>query len=171
MDLTDTYLVVKILPEHTSFLKFKFNSVLYKYLVMCFGIHSAPRSFTKLLRVPLSELRSNGHIVSAYLDDSLQIAGSFQECVNTVVSTHNLFVDLGFLPNFKKSHYIPSQRIVILGSIIDSVDMTVALTQDKINPFPAVDKYICFGVFALYARVPEQLVHLGSLCSTYKLCA
>ena len=39
------------------------------------------------------------------------------------------------------------------------------------NPFPAVDKYICFGVFALYARVPEQLVHLGSLCSTYKLCA
>ena len=133
VDLADAYLVVKILQEHTSFLKFKFDSVLYKYLVMCFGIHSAPRSFTKLLRVPLSELRSNGHIVSAYLDDSLQIAGSFQECVNTVVSTHNLFVDLGFLPNFKKSHYIPSQRIVILGFIIDSVDMTVALTHDKIN--------------------------------------
>ena len=41
----------------------------------------------------------------------------------------------------------------------------------ELNPFPAVDKYICFGVFALYARVPEQLVHLRSLCSTYKLCA
>ena len=34
----------------------------------------------------------------------------------------------------------------------------------NINPFPAIDKYICFGVFALHARVPEQLVHLSSLC-------
>ena len=47
----------------------------------------------------------------------------------------------------------------------------VLFSINLINPFPAVDKYICFGVFALHARVPEQLVHLSSLCSTYKLCA
>ena len=103
IDLADAYLIVKILPEHTSFLKFKFDSILYKYLVMCFGIHLAPRAFTKLLHAPLSELRSNGHIVSAYLDDSLQIVESFRKCVDTVACTHNLFIELGFLPKFKKS--------------------------------------------------------------------
>ena len=33
----------------------------------------------------------------------------------------------------------------------------------SINPFPAVDKYICYGVFAQHARAHEQLVHLSSL--------
>ena len=37
------------------------------------------------------------------------------------------------------------------------------LVNDYINPFPAVDKYICYGVFAQHARVHEQLVHLSSL--------
>ena len=47
----------------------------------------------------------------------------------------------------------------------------ISESQVPFNTFPTVDKYICFSLFALHTRVLEQLVHLSSLCSTYKLCA
>ena len=34
-----------------------------------------------------------------------------------------------------------------------------------LNPFPAVDKYICLYVFALHARASEQLVQPTRLCA------
>ena len=43
---------------------------------------------------------------------------------------------------------------------LDSVE---SMELYRLNPFPAVDKYICYGVFAQHTRVHEQLVHLSSL--------
>ena len=126
IDLADAYLVIKILDEHTRYLKFEFNSVLYKYLFMCFGMSSAPCKYTKLLKAPLAKLHSDGHVVGFYFDDLLQVRQTYNDCLNTVVAMHNLLVDLGFLPNFKKSQYIPTQRLTLLGFIIDTVDMTVS---------------------------------------------
>ena len=35
----------------------------------------------------------------------------------------------------------------------------------EVNPFPAIDKYICLYVFALQARASEQLVQHTRLCA------
>ena len=133
IDLADAYLVIKILSEHTRYLKFEFDSVFYKYLVMCFGMSSAPRKYTKLLKAPLAKLHSDGHVVSFYFDDSLQVGKTYHDCLSTVVAMHNLLVSLGFLPNFEKSQYFPTQRLTLLGFVIDTVNMTVSLTDEKIN--------------------------------------
>ena len=78
VDLLDAYLVIPILSKHSSFLKFTWRNIVYKYIVMAFGLTSAPRKFTKLLKVLLSWLHTLGHLVSMYLDDSLQV-GAFQK--------------------------------------------------------------------------------------------
>ena len=40
---------------------------------------------------------------------------------------------LGFIINKEKSVLIPSQKIVFLGYVIDSVAMTVSLPEEKLN--------------------------------------
>ena len=42
-----------------------------------------------------------------------------------------LYGKLGFVINLKKSQIVPTQRIRILGLVIDSVKMIVTLTEEK----------------------------------------
>ena len=58
--LSNAYLVIPILKQHSGFLKFIWRDVVYKYIVMAFGLTSAPRKFTKLLKVLLSWLSQTG---------------------------------------------------------------------------------------------------------------
>ena len=131
VDLSNAYLVMPILLDHTGFLKFVWKKIVYKYVVMAFGLTSAPHKFTKLLKVVLSWLHKLRHLVVMYLDDSLQTAPSFDSCLYTTQVTYNLLVSCGFLPNKKKSQLVPKQVITILGFVIDSVNMTISLPHDK----------------------------------------
>ena len=60
IDFTDAYYSIPIDKEFRKFLKFEFEGVLYHYNVLPFGLSSAPRLFTKVLKVPLSVLREKG---------------------------------------------------------------------------------------------------------------
>ena len=57
IDLQDAYLVIPISRHHQRFLKFIWKGKIYCYLVLPFSLACAPRIFTKLLKVPLSEIR------------------------------------------------------------------------------------------------------------------
>ena len=108
VDLSDAYLVIPILSRHSGFLKFIWRNIVYKYTVMAFGLTSAPRKFTKLLKVLLSWLCRLGHLVSMYLDDSLQVGATFSDCLYSTQVTYNLLICVLFLPNEKKSQLVPS---------------------------------------------------------------
>ena len=89
--------------------------------------------------------------MSAYLDDFLNCEQSFQTCENAVCCTYNTLVSLGFLPNDKKSVYIPCQIIEHLGHILSSITMTVHLPLSKTESILA----LC-----------EQVLH----CKTVTIC-
>ena len=44
-----------------------------------------------------------------------------------------MLVSCGFLPNYRKSQLQPTQVLTILGFVVDSVSMTIALPRDKIE--------------------------------------
>ena len=69
VDLKYAYYSVKVHPGFQRYLKFKFQGNLYAYTVYPIGLASCPRQFTKLLKPPISLLRSRGHIISSYIDD------------------------------------------------------------------------------------------------------
>ena len=135
LDLADAFLVVRIKESHYDFLKFSFEGQLWKYIVMCFGYHTSPRKFTKLLRPVLAKLHAEGHLCGMYLDDSLQVGHTLPDAWRAVSRTHNLLLSLGFLPNYKKSCLLPTQCIDILGFVIDSVKMTITLNNRKTRMF------------------------------------
>ena len=77
IDFDSAYLTVRIHPKYQKYLKFYWKGVLYKYVVMPFGLSPAPRIFTKLLKPPLSVLQLWGTIINMYLDDSWQMGCDF----------------------------------------------------------------------------------------------
>lgn len=76
-------------------------------------------------------LRDLGHISSGYLDDSFLLGYSPEECQANTDDTLTQYHDLGFLPREVKSVTTPAQVLHHLGFILNSLDMTVAISVDK----------------------------------------
>ena len=129
LDLKDAYYSVAVQPTHRKYLRFMWNNVLYQFTCLPNGLSSCPRKFTKLLNPPLASLHKKGHVISSYIDDLFFPAKTYDLCVFNVVDTFALFDSLGFIIHPDKSVFIPSQRIVLVGFIIDSVAMSIALTE------------------------------------------
>ena len=91
-------------------------------------------AFTKVSKVPFSHLRSNGFIVSVvFVDDSHLQGNTYKACLHTIENTVELLQNLGFTIHPTKSILTPTQIIAFLGFVIDSVQMTLEITEEKKN--------------------------------------
>ena len=76
-------------------------------------------------------MREKGHVSSPYIDDSILIGSGYDDCANNVVDTIRLMDSLGFVVHPDKAVLIPTQELVFLGFLLNSITMTVSLTQAK----------------------------------------
>ena len=90
-----------------------------------------PEIFTKLLKPPLTMLHKSDHISSGYIDDLYLEGETYTGCVANIIDTITLLEKLGFVIHPDKSALIPSQQLVALGFILNSVDMTVRLSREE----------------------------------------
>ena len=131
LDLKSAYYSVPISQEYQKFLKFEWDNVLYKFVCFPNGLSPCPRKFTKITKAPLSSLREDDAIVSGYIDD-FHIQGSdYRTCELNLIKTINMFDGLGFVIHPEKSAFIPKQEVKYLGFLINSIEMTISLTQEK----------------------------------------
>ena len=130
-DLKDAYYSVPIWQNHKKYLCFQWENAIYQFQVLPFGLSSAPRVFTKILKPIFSKMREEGFSVLGYIDDSLIMANSFQECVQATQRLSEILTSLGFTINLQKSSLIPSKKITFLGYEFDSTSMTVQPTEKK----------------------------------------
>ena len=131
IDLKDAYYSVPVSPDFQKYLKFEFDGQLYKFVCFPNGLGPCPRKFTKIGKVPLSVLRTDGVSVSGYIDDFFTKAGDFDSCVQSVEKMVSMFMTLGFVIHPEKSQLVPSQRLEFLGFVIDSTTMTISLNDRK----------------------------------------
>ncbi|KAM9974314.1 hypothetical protein ACTFIR_012835 [Dictyostelium discoideum] len=102
------------LPPHLF--RFVWKGSHYRWKTMPFGLSTAPRIFTMLLRPVLRMLRDINVSVIAYLDDLLIVGSTKEEC---------------FKLNLEKSVLEPTQSITFLGLQIDSVSMKLLVPKEK----------------------------------------
>ena len=138
VDLRDAYYSVPIAPEHRKYLRFLWHGEAHQFTVMPNGLACAPRKFSKIMKVPYSVLRKCGYESVGYIDDSLLVGDSAQECQDNVDATVKLFTELGFMVHLEKSVFTPTQILVFLGFLLNSLDMTVRLTKEKIERIKAL---------------------------------
>ena len=114
---------------------------MYKFICLPKGLACAPRVFTKLLKPLFATLRRLGHLCFGYIDDTYLQGDTSNECSRTVDATVDLFPKVGLITHLDKSVLIPTQKLVFLGFILDSLLMLVRLTPEKA-------KNVCFKLIS-----------------------
>lgn len=115
VDMKDAYFHIHITPRHRPFLRFKFESVAYKYAVPPIGLSLAPRTFTKCIDAALAPIWNLN-----YLNHWLVIAQSERQ----LLAHRDLMLfhmqQLGLRVNYEKNMLMPNQHTAFLGTTLDS---------------------------------------------------
>ena len=101
-DLKDAYLSVPLSKASWKLVRFQWEGSLYEFLCIYFGLGSAPRAFTKLLKVPISVLRRLMIQTIIFLNDLLIFGNTMEEILIARDSVIFLLQHLGFVINFNK---------------------------------------------------------------------
>jgi hypothetical protein len=133
IDLKDAYLTVPIWKHHQKYLRFLWKGTQHEFACLPFGLATAPRVFTILMKPVVAALRQRGIRLVIYLDDILIMAESQALALHHAASTLNLLEGLGFIVNYKKSQLVPCQKIDFLGFLIDSTNLTLQLPGEKLR--------------------------------------
>ena len=134
----------------------------YQFRALCFGLSTAPQVFTRVMAPVSTFFHRLGIRVRRYLDDRLvqaQLQSLVLQALETVLS---LCRELGIVINPAKSNLVPSQWVLYLGTMIDSVSFKASPSQ------PRVEKLLSLGEeFLSFRRQPESSwrVLLGTLSS------
>ena len=131
IDLKHAYYTIPIAQEQQKFLKFVWNDQLYEFTTLPMGLSSSPRIFTKVMKPVLAKLRQKGHINSGFIDDFYLQGQEISHCTVNLSDTVRLFIALGLHVHPDKCILIPSQEILMLGFLINSLLMTVKLPLEK----------------------------------------
>ena len=131
IDLRDAYFHVAVAPEHTRYLRFAYNGGAFEFLVLPFGLSTAPRVFTRIVRVE-AFLKVQGVDMHQYLDDWLMKSQS-----KSLVEHHRYLTlfwvnKLGFHVNEGKSQLTPTQAPAFLGSTLDLLNMLLFPSERRI---------------------------------------
>ena len=96
-------------------------------------VEISPRAFTRLMTPVIAHIRSLGIRIVIYLDDILilhQDPSVLQSIFRKVVS---LLEGLGFLINLNKCSQFPSQQLIFLGTMLNTVTMSLSLLTEKLD--------------------------------------
>ena len=123
VDLKDAYYSIPIAAEDRQLLKFEWEGNYFHFTCLPNGLASAPRLFTKLLKLVFANLRAQGHFCMGHIDDSFLMGYSYAACAENIVQTVNMFLKLGFA--------IHTQELEFLGFLLNSISMTIPLPPRK----------------------------------------
>ncbi len=134
MDLSQGYHHVTMAPESRKYLGFRFGDRVFRWLVLPFGLKSAPFVFTKTVREMVKYLRKNKVHLVVYLDDFVIMAPTREEllwirdhCITPTLHR------LGWVREPSKGQWDPTQRTEVLGLIVDLIQGKFFIPQVKVN--------------------------------------
>ena len=134
LDLSDAYFSIPLHATVYKFVRFVWRDLTYEYMTNMFGLGPSARLFTKVLAPVVRYLRKAlGAQVAGYIDDFIQQAEEKEECAQKTRAAVIIFFCLGFKVNSEKSEVEPLKSIQHLGFIWNTVTMTVALPDNKIQ--------------------------------------
>ena len=166
IDLSDAYLHIPIHPAYWKYLTFQIGSKRYQFMVLPFGLNTAPRVFSEVMKILKKWGRRVGIMLFQYLDDWLQLNLNASKLAQQTAQLIKQCIMLGLLVNHEKSEPLPLQRIVFLGDLLDFELGFIFPTRDR---FASIQAKILRVTRS--EAVPLKHVHslVGLLTSTEKI--
>ena len=132
IDLKDTYFGIPLGKNSRKYIRFQWEGNLYEFLCLGFGLGPAPLIFAKLLKIPVALLSRINVRIIIFLDDMSVMAQTLKEISQANETLIFLLQNLSFVINLKMSQLTPVKEIEFLGLVINSVNMTLALPEEKV---------------------------------------
>jgi hypothetical protein len=133
IDLSDAFLYILVHKVSRKYLRFRWESQTFQFRTTPFGLSTVPWLFTRVTKPVLTWARTQGIRVSAYLDDWIVVADSYQNSLQHTSQLTKMMTKLGWMINWKKSSLDPTQSLEHLGFILNSKEMTFSLPGKKIR--------------------------------------
>lgn len=133
IDLKHAYWQIPLHPTDRQYLGFKWRGKQYRFKVVPFGLACAPLWITKICRPMMAWIHADGIQGVIYIDDLILIGKSKERCTRETKVVEKKLTQLGWLINYKKSITEPTQRLVYLGTEIDTVTMSLQIPVQKMN--------------------------------------
>ena len=128
IDLQDAYMLMPVAPKSRCLLVCDFDGKIFHFKVMPFGLTSASRIFTKLLKPILRLLISQEMLLIIYLDNILLISPTAELWANVNEATSRF----GILSEHEQvSSHCHSKNKRSGFCYIDSVNMTISLSEEN----------------------------------------
>ena len=125
-----------IWKDHQKYLQFLWKGTLHEFAFLPFGLATAPRVFTKLMKPVVAALRQRGIRLIIYLDDILIMAESQALALHHAASTLNLLEGLGFYSQLQQVpvNPLPEYRVFGLSDQFNQSHPPVARGETQENP-------------------------------------
>ena len=103
-------------------------------MVLVFGLAPAGHCIFRLTNIVYRYIQGVGHKALIYINDGLSLAKSKQEAASLALHICRIMTSAGFVINIEKSMDPGDacQTVHFLGFLIDSVHMTLTVTEDKV---------------------------------------
>jgi ribonuclease HI len=120
LDIKAAYNHIPVQKSFRAFLGFSFGGRWYQYTTMPFGLKSAPRIFTKVMRPVIQQIRVRWDArVVCYMDDLLLLFDSEEEALTTTREVVLWLQALGWKMSTEKCVMEPRQQITFVGWALD----------------------------------------------------
>jgi Reverse transcriptase (RNA-dependent DNA polymerase) len=131
-DLKKGYFQIPLKRAFKEYAYMKIGERYYKWNVLMFGLSSAPRDFSFIIKHVLGLLRKQGVRCCFYIDDIIFFARSEKEAESLRLVALDLFYKLGFRVSWPKSLLRPGRIIRHLGLDVCSTDGSLWAPEDKV---------------------------------------
>lgn len=125
LNMKYAYFPVPLRHSPRTYVRFSCSGNLYEFLCLCFGLRlsSAPKIFTKLLKMPISIPRRINIWIVIYLDNMLMMGQTLEEILIARDTVILLLQNLVFVLNLDKSILSLAQEIELLWVKIKFLNM------------------------------------------------
>ncbi|XP_053901290.1 uncharacterized protein LOC128846308 [Malaclemys terrapin pileata] len=168
LDLQDAYFHIHIFEGHRRFLRFTVGQEHYQFMVLPFGLSTAPRVFTKCMSVVAAYLRLWRVQIFPYPDNWLVKGSSWSQVWCHVALLLSMCTTLGLLVNNTNSMLVLVQRIEVIGAVLDASSARASLPPNRFETLKGlIDTVTRFPVTT--ARACLQFLGHVSACM-YVVC-
>ena len=116
----------------------------YQFQCLSFGLTSAPRVFSKILKSVVGAFRHMGIRLVIYLDDILVMHQSMEQLTQLTPLICYLFEALGLVINLMKSRLSPQQTLEFLGFQVDTVNLQLIFPAEKLRKIQQLAQHLLY---------------------------
>jgi hypothetical protein len=132
IDIKLAYNHIPVQKSFMPYLGFTFAGSFYTYRTMPFGLKSAPRLFTKVMRPVIWYIRRRWRArVVVYMDDVLMLFDDRETAATTTTQVMSWMQSLGWKLSVEKCQMVPQQQVTFLGWVLDLRSLQLKMTKQR----------------------------------------